>query len=145
MNPVEPRAQNLRPEWHRVVYAEHQPQISLPSLQEITEAHEPRPPYAKFPMAQRVVSVWEPDDTELAMMKACIESGGRPRISLMSHVHGQPLQPIRMTVGDFSDPYNRGLAPLDIVDDRTHAQKVADGDLPPGPPDPPKTKHRPVE
>lgn len=74
---------------------------------------------------ERVVSVWEPDEGELALLKAMLDShangGPRPRVSLMSHVYGQPLQPIRMTVGEFSDPYRV-----------------------PGPPDPPKNRYRPV-
>jgi hypothetical protein len=181
----------MAPNWKRVVYAETQPEYTpLPSLQEVqptddstrsalrtAAAHVLRDPnagvevqllarwvqmdMAKRSDVQRVVSVWEPDDTETVLLlewaKAVLRGdGGRaPHISLMLHTFGQPLQPIRLMVGHFTEPYT--IQPLDVVDDRATAERQqfsvkADNaaaipwrqDAPPGPPDPPRTKHRPV-
>jgi hypothetical protein len=69
------RSENLAPGWRRIVYAENQPEyIPLPSLQN----HDRR--------ERQVVSVWELNDGDIALMKAMLEShaagGPLPRISL---------------------------------------------------------------
>lgn len=141
MNPVEPNVENLAPGWERVCYAEHQPEyIPLPSLQELKPSHA----QSTIAIPMRVVSVWEPDDAEVMqlveMIRAWDNGGPKPRISLMSHVHGQALQPIRLVVGGFSEPYVQAVPPEDdvVVRPRTGVDRV------PGPPDPPKNSHRPV-
>ena len=106
MQPVDPRQGALAPNWDRVIYAKDQPEYQpLPALQE-------RPFVAGDARGapQRVVSVWEPDDTELAVLMTLVDayrSGSmvRPQISLMLHTFGAPLQPIRLVVGSFEEPY----------------------------------------
>jgi|SRR6185295_19784899 len=92
MKPIEPCRKNLAPGWERVCYAEDQPEyLPLPSLRG------PKPDVS-------VISEWEFDDGDIALMKAMIEnyeSGGRrPRISLTLMTFGGPLQPIRVELGE---------------------------------------------
>jgi hypothetical protein len=62
--------------------------------------------------SQRVVSAWEPDDAEIEqlldnLLQFRLGRGPRPRVSLMLHTFGQRLQPVRLVVGDFPEPYDR--------------------------------------
>ena len=63
----------------------------------------------------RVVSVWEPDQAELLRLLEWARSYDghreRPRVSLMLHTFGEPLQPIKLIVGEFDDPYHRPAMP----------------------------------
>lgn len=92
MNPVEPTVTKpLALGWSRVCYAENQPQyIPLPALQ----GPSPHVP---------VVSEWELNDGDIALMSAMIKShradGPRPRIALTVWTFGGALQPIRLEVG----------------------------------------------
>jgi hypothetical protein len=56
-----------------------------------------------------VISTWELNAGDIALMKSMIashEAGGpAPRISLELSTFGTPLQPIRLTVGEFGEPY----------------------------------------
>lgn len=111
MNPVEPRPP-IAPGWSAVTYAKDQPEyLALPAA---------RGPIPETP----VVSVWELTDEEILLMQhAMLEwlhnsTMPRPKISLMLLTFGQPLQPIRLVVGEFPEPYSipapadAGNAPL---------------------------------
>lgn len=103
MRPTTPRKPTT-PGWIETVYAKDQPQyLSLPSLRNDLNLTVP------------VISIWELSDGDVALMKAmieCYEAGGpAPRLSLELSTFGQPLQPIRMTLGEFAAPYEVGAPP----------------------------------
>src|SRR5688572_25305435 len=99
--------------WRPVIYPQNEPQRSaLGALQEVR--HHRYLPGVYVPY--RVVTVWEPDLGELLLLEKQISqwrsgTGPKPRISLMSQVQGGPLQSIRLTVGEFPEPYRRGSSP----------------------------------
>lgn len=120
MQPVEPTipAPGLARNWQRVVYAEKQPEyIPLPTLQERQLQPSQRVPGAMEIQAARVISYWEPTDVELLELQkgmlAWARGGPKPRIGLMLHTFGSPLQPIRMIVGEFIEPFE---TPADTKD-----------------------------
>lgn len=103
MRPTIPR-KPTSPGWSETVYAEHQPQyLPLPSLRN------------DLTLLVPVISVWQLEPGDVALMKAMIashEAGGpAPRISLELSTFGQPLQPIRLTLGEFAAPYEIDAPP----------------------------------
>jgi hypothetical protein len=99
MNPIEPITPTA-PGWSESVYAKDQKDdgyLPLPSVRNLTDRMVP------------VISIWELNPGDVALMKAMIashEAGGpAPRISLELSTFGDPLQPIRLTVGEFAEPY----------------------------------------
>jgi hypothetical protein len=122
MHPVTPR-QPTAPNWTHSIYAEHQRHLGYNPLPSVRNLLDPMVP---------VISTWELNAGDVALMKAMIanhEEGGRaPRISLELSTFGQPLQPIRLTLGEFAAPYEVGApsgAPA----------------MPQGPADPPRPAH----
>lgn len=93
MNPVKPKDPTT-PGWTATTYAKDQPEyLPLDVVRKFDERE------------GKVISVWEPDATELELLKTMIANGLGVRISLELWTFRQPYPPMRMVVGYFPEPY----------------------------------------
>jgi hypothetical protein len=93
MNPVSLR-EPTQVGWESTIYAKDQPQYR--QLPAVVNVNDPR---------GTVISEWEPDDGEMALLVAMIAEGKKPRISLKQLTFRQPLQPVLLQVGSMGEPY----------------------------------------
>ena len=112
MKPIDPTMDDLTDRWRPVICAQNDAKgTALSALQEVR----PHRYVPGFYVPYRVVTVWEPENSELLVLEKQIEqwragTGPKPRISVMSLVQEAPLQTIRLTVGEFTEPYRRESA-----------------------------------
>lgn len=114
MTPVEPDTPRpLRTEWMQVNYAKDQPQyLPLPALRS---------------RDGRVISEWALDHRECELLKAILDNyfagiEAPPRIALMHHTFNEPLQPIRVQIGPFEEPFVQTSADIGHVDGAPHGR-----------------------
>lgn len=99
MKPVVP-APPMTPDWQLVEYAKHQDEyIPLTVLRNTNRSEVP------------VISVWEPDEDEIAVLAQQI-ADGKVRISVQQWLFADsegkpnPLTPMQVKVGPFVEPYD---------------------------------------
>lgn len=104
MKPVQPKLDGLAEGWH---YRD-EGHDRIPSIQLLVRiAPMSSMTGQKYPL--HVVTVWEPDDEELARLGAMLvehrNGGPRPRVSIDAYTAGSRLQPLKVHVGDASYAY----------------------------------------
>jgi hypothetical protein len=119
MNPIEPSIVGLHQAWRRAV-SNGSRQYHVPALEQMVRiAPSSSVTGEKLPL--RVITMWEPDDRELATLFAQIETyragGPKPRFSVMTYVAGEPLQPLSVVIGDIE-----GLYPAQNTSARTDGE-----------------------
>jgi hypothetical protein len=106
--PVDPNFDSLVDRWRPVIQPRVPPSSAIAALQEVRPHRYIPGMYGPY----RVVTVWAMDDAEIVNLEEQIRRwreglGPAPHVSVMAHVSEAPLQTIRLTVGEFSEPYRR--------------------------------------
>lgn len=146
MRPTEPNTRSLAPTWRAITYAQNQQDVYIP-LPTLQEQHKLAGDVALIgeelarPYPWRVVSVWEPTDEEMILLgrqirawldraerpnDPALRGAPRPRVSLMQHTFGQALQPVRVVIGEFSEPYATGADSSDSAPDSSVKRETAE-------------------